>query len=176
MLAVYPSYEFMEHVIQYMPKRPSILVEDEETRINDIMDKLKNRGKLLVNAVAGGKLTEGIEIRGREGESMIKAVLVAGIPYPQPDDYIKASMKKLAERIGSDKAWKHIYLDTAITRIKQAVGQAIRSLEDRALIVLADNRYIKPQILKRLDIKINRVITTHEEYLKTIKCIKDYIE
>ncbi len=166
-LAVYPSYEFMLMVAQRI-RVPDMYVETPRTRIDEVVEKALASEKLLVNAVAGGKLTEGVEIT-RGGESLVKIVVAAGVPYPSPDDYLEEVMKRLSERIGRERAWIHIYLDTAAVKTRQAIGRAQRSPGDRALIVLADNRYLDPRLRKRLRTHINTVAASPRQ-LRSIIC------
>ncbi len=160
-LAVYPSYEFMLNVASHIHV-PDMYVETPRTTIDEVVEKAMASEKLIVNAVAGGKLTEGVEIV-RGGESLIKIVVVAGVPYPSPDDYLEKVLETLAERIGRNKAWIHLFLDTAVVKTRQAVGRAQRGPMDRALIVLADNRFLDPRIRKRLRLPVNRVVVSPGE-------------
>ncbi|MCD6488401.1 MAG: ATP-dependent DNA helicase [Desulfurococcales archaeon] len=174
-LVVYPSYEFMNNVISSIRGEIDMIVERENTTISTVLEVTREKRKLVVNSVAGGKLTEGIELRSRSGESLVKVVLVAGIPYPLPDDYLELSRKNLAARVGEDKAWSHLFFDVATTRVRQALGRAIRSPQDRALFILADHRYMDPRILRRLKIKVNKVIVSHREFIRVLRLVKNYI-
>ncbi len=170
MLTVYPSYDFMKCILEYMDL-DKVFIEERSTRINDVIDYCTNRKKCLVNAVAGGKLCEGIEIVDKKGRSLIKVVFIAGVPYPQPDDYVELSLKQLSLKIGRDGAWKHLYIDTAVTRTKQAIGRAVRGPSDQAVYILADNRFMDPRILKRIGLRINKIVRSRAEYMRVVKVL-----
>ncbi len=174
-LIVYPSYEFMKNVVLSITERIDMIVEKEDTTISSVVLAARERDRLIVNSVAGGKLTEGIEILSEKGESLIKTVVIAGIPYPLPDDYMELTMRNLASRIGGERAWSHVFFDTATTRVRQALGRAVRSPRDRALFILADYRFMDPRILKCLRVRVNKIITSHRGFIQALKQVKDYL-
>jgi DNA excision repair protein ERCC-2 len=80
---------------------------------------------------------------------------VVGVPYPQPDDYAQAIATEI-NKIGGSSA--DFFREIALIRVLQAVGRAVRSEEDRAVIVLADNRYVTQPLLPGLGLR-PRIIT-----------------
>ncbi|MEM1644768.1 MAG: ATP-dependent DNA helicase [Ignisphaera sp.] len=148
-LAVYPSYEVMYSVVSDL-KDENIIVEGSEP-LSELMRRMayKSSDKLLFNVVAGGRLTEGIEFVVDE-ESLVKSVVVVGIPYPQPDDYIELLKRNITTSGGSYTGY---YRDIAVARILQAIGRAIRSESDYAFVVLADKRYLYRTVLSKLHLQ-----------------------
>jgi DNA excision repair protein ERCC-2 len=126
---------------------------------------------LLVNSVAGGKLVEGVEFMDYEGNNLLHLVAVVGIPYPQPDDYTKYKLETLSKRMGRKEANNLVYLVSAIIKVRQALGRAIRSPEDRAVFILLDDRYLRRDVKELLSIKYNRVVTGVDEFKKTLEYI-----
>ena len=175
-LVIYPSYEFMHNVLSRINITAKAIVETEDTRIGDVIDYVLAHKHVLIHGVAGGKLSEGIEvIDEKTEESMIKAVIVAGIPYPQPDDYTNQLLNVIGSRVGMDKAWDHLFRDIASVRTKQALGRAIRSEVDRALYVLCDNRFMDPKVRSKLKIYYNKILTDHKQYVETLKLTSEYL-
>ncbi|HDI74610.1 MAG TPA: ATP-dependent DNA helicase, partial [Thermoprotei archaeon] len=125
-LVVFPSYEIMKPLKRLVEEKPTV-IEDEDTRIEDVIFQVRSVPKALVFAVAGGKIVEGIEIKSR-GESLISTVVIAGIPYPEPDIFSN-KLKELISMKYSNRSlgWEYAYAIPAAMKIKQAAGRAIRS-------------------------------------------------
>jgi DNA excision repair protein ERCC-2 len=170
LLAIYPSYEFMNNVAEVIKLRlrdgSQIVVEEQDTRIELIEEKVRKEKHVLINGVAGGKLSEGVEILDDKGGSLISTVFIAGVPYPQPDDYVEDQIKALSSRIGMRRAKTLFYEVTAAIRTLQAIGRARRGPNDAALIVLGDYRFMKRSLRKHLAVLGTRyrVAGSLEEY------------
>ncbi|MEM5876832.1 MAG: helicase C-terminal domain-containing protein, partial [Ignisphaera sp.] len=151
-MVVYPSYEVMNSIVSLISSDIEMITESLKP-LSQVIDEISRKEKVVVNTVAGGRLAEGIELTVN-GESLIKAVVVVGVPYPQPDDYIEFIKKDLQK-----KGYMYIeyYRDLAIMRVLQAVGRAIRSEKDYALIVLADRRYRQKKLLEKIKLNIKTV-------------------
>ncbi len=167
-LAVYPSYEVMSEIVAYLGDLESVYVEREGTRVGDVAEKLSRYPHTLVNAVAGGKIVEGVEFRDESGASLISAVAVCGVPYPYPDDYTEdfgsALRRELGEAAGS------LVMDAqAAIKAAQAYGRAIRSERDRAFIVLADRRYLKRGFKELLGIEYDAVFSDLRDLLGKLR-------
>ena len=157
-MAVYPSYEFMHSVHRYLRSEPKV-VEDSGMPVAKLYEALHREEKLLVNAVASGKLSEGIEVL-HGGRSAIHTVIVAGVPYPQPNDYVN----RVAKSFSSDE--NEFYRAVAAIRTLQAVGRAVRSEHDYALIILADSRFGSSELLKMLRLRIRFVARSLEKVVE----------
>ena len=172
-LAIYPSYDFMRNVINHLPKDISMVIEEEGTTLSEVIEEVMKKGKCLINAVASGKLSEGIEITSK-GSSLIEAVFIAGVPYPQPDDYVEELMKGLRKYLTHDESWDFVFNVTASVRVKQALGRALRYPTDRAIYVLADNRFMMPRMRQLLKLKYNKVIRDIGTYEETLRILKKF--
>ncbi len=164
-LVVYPSYEIMEKVLFYYERERERLglqtrdfVEGESTRITKVVEEvLETRTNVVIHAVAGGKLTEGVEIT-EDGRSLIGAVVIAGLPFPEPNDYTNACLERLAELYGKERAWEYVVLVPAVVKMKQAFGRALRSADDRACFFILDRRAMARKIVEKLSARL-RIIT-----------------
>jgi DNA excision repair protein ERCC-2 len=170
-LVVYPSYEVMHGVVERLPGELDVIVENPQTSLSDVEAAIGGKGDLLVNSVAGGKLVEGVEFMDYEGNNLLHLVAVVGIPYPQPDDYTKYKLETLSKRMGRKEANNLVYLVSAIIKVRQALGRAIRSPEDRAVFILLDDRYLRRDVKELLSIKYNRVVAGVDEFKKTLEYI-----
>ncbi|NOZ88597.1 MAG: ATP-dependent DNA helicase [Crenarchaeota archaeon] len=171
-LVVYPSYEFMSSIAGILSERlagrAALVVEDRSTTIDEVAEKAR-RGKTVINAVAGGKLSEGVEIVDAEGRSLIGSVFVAGVPYPQPDDYFEDQLRRLAGRMGERAARRFMFDVLASIRVRQAVGRARRGPGDRALIVLGDHRFLRRSLRELLRLRIDMVSVGLEDFRAAVR-------
>ena len=168
-MVVYPSYDFMRRVLAELGGGIDMVTESRDTSISDVARRVLERRHVLINAVAGGKLTEGVEITDERGASLLRAVMVAGVPYPQPDDLLEDFLERLSKRIGEGRAKYYAFTVTAVVKAKQALGRAIRRPGDRAVYVLADRRFFKQDIRSLMRIKYNRVVHSPEELREAIR-------
>ncbi len=157
-LIIYPSYEVMSNIVKYLRRG---FVERRDTTIEDLLKSL-NRNT-LVHAVAGGKLCEGIELT-RNGRSLISCVFIAGVPYPQEDDYVREVIRRLALKLPVVEGRDYVYNLNASIKTLQAVGRSIRSEGDSALVVLGDRRFLYKGLRKYLALRNFKLIKGLEEF------------
>ena len=140
LLVVYPSYEFMNSVLKYLNLNGTAiaLTEGVVKSLKAVRDEavkiVEGGGRVVLNAVAGGRFTEGVEIR-HNGESLIKTVIIAGVPYPNFRD---TALQDRARESGLGEAW---FEQRAVVNIMQAIGRSIRSRNDTVDIILIDERF-----------------------------------
>lgn len=167
-LAVYPSYEVMEEVVTYLGSLEEVYVETERTKVGDVEKALRERPHTLVNAVAGGKIVEGVEFRNESGMSLIESVVVCGVPYPYPDDYFEDFRSAIRREVGEYA--NDIVTDVqAAIRVAQACGRAVRSEVDRAYMVLADRRYLKRNLKSMLGIRYDAIFTEISDLISSLR-------
>ncbi|MEM0263339.1 MAG: ATP-dependent DNA helicase [Saccharolobus sp.] len=138
-LAIFPSYEFMNKVAKLIKNIPYI-VENPDISIKEVISKVKNNNKkLLIMGIARGKLSEGIEITS-DGRSLISDIVIAGIPYPPVDDYFKLRAQEIMKILKKEYDSELIKIQ-ALIAVKQAIGRGIRSPADNSIIWLLDKRF-----------------------------------
>ena len=137
-LVVFPSYDVMNQFKDVIKEFDGV-VEDEKTRIETVINEVLN-GKNYIYCVAGGKITEGVEIV-KDNHSMIKSIVMVGVPYPVPDDYQKRRSEKIMKKIGRGDVFRYAVHTPALVLTKQAVGRGIRFPSDKNIIVLMDRRF-----------------------------------
>ncbi len=174
-LVVYPSYEVMHSIVERLPEDIDMVVENPQTSLGDIESAIMEKGDILVNSVAGGKLVEGVEFVDYEGNNLLHLVAVVGIPYPQPDDYTRQRLEALSRRMGGKEANKLVYLVTAMIKVRQALGRATRSPEDKAAFILLDSRYLRRDVRELLSIRYDRVVVGLEEFKRALEHIGKHI-
>lgn len=103
----------------------------------DVLEDSKQAGRrILLAGVFGGRLSEGIDYHN----GLLDAVACIGIPNPPPSIHQKALRTYIEERFGRANAWRYASTQPAVNAILQAMGRPIRSIADRALILLLDKR------------------------------------
>ena len=99
---------------------------------------------------------------------MIKAVFVAGLPYPQPDlmlrDYMQAIAKRLGRNIEND-----LYTIMAVIRVRQAIGRSIRDPQDRAMIILGDRRFLARNVREVIRLKYHYVVFNINDFISVVE-------
>ncbi len=112
-----------------------------DNQIRDLYDKRDGGMKVLLAGVFGGRLSEGIDYAG----NILDAVICVGIPIAPQSVPQKALREYIEKKHGSGKGWKYGAIQPAVNSVLQGMGRAIRKVEDRAFILLLDNRLLNGQ-------------------------------
>ncbi|GAB6148286.1 ATP-dependent DNA helicase [Stetteria hydrogenophila] len=174
-LAVYPSYDVMREVVERLPVDIDLVAENPSTDLAGVRRRILENPGILVNAVAGGKLVEGVEFTDYEGRNLLHTVILVGVPFPQPDVYTREYQQALAARLGRSKARFYAYEIQAYIRAAQALGRAIRSPSDRAVYILLDHRYLQRRLKLLLKLRYNRVVGSPDELANVLEKVKAVI-
>ncbi|MEZ0290341.1 MAG: ATP-dependent DNA helicase [Sulfolobales archaeon] len=169
-MIVYPSYDFMKSVIRYIEDLESDLVETQETTFSDFLERVLSARDLAMHIVAGGKIAEGIEFV-ENTVSLVKAVFIAGVPYPQPDDYVNELIRRGSARISDIEFRDFIMNNEAYIRTAQAIGRAVRGPSDRALVVLGDRRFLSRKLRGLLELNRFRIVKNLSEFRQTVDLV-----
>ncbi len=159
-----PSYKFLNDIMEdlYLPNKKKE-IESREWSKQDIsalkanLKESKNFGNrsIVLAGVFGGRLSEGVDYAG----GILDTVICIGIQNPIPNLLQKAYSKYIKDKFGQGNFWRYANSQPAINTILQAMGRPIRSMGDRALIVLLDRRNIERTyaICYPPDIRMNQV-------------------
>ena len=149
---ILPSYKDME---AYRSLFPEAFFENARPNVLDEVKKLSDGS--IIFGVAGGKLSEGIEVLNEEGESRIKSVFIVGLPIPEyKDPYLDRVIEVVSARAGKDPnnfKWTVLY-EKAIIKVKQAIGRAIRGPNDSATIYLIDRRFTYKNVMEKMGLEV----------------------
>jgi len=140
-IVFYPSYSLMEKISSrigpaadgrsvYFEKRAM----DQGDFMKVVSDFKLSKGESLLHAIAGGRVSEGIDFPGEEMELAV----LAGIPYPKPTAKQRALEHFCELRFG--KGWDHAVKAPTGRKVQQAIGRLIRSETDRGVAVILDKR------------------------------------
>jgi len=141
-----PSYKLLNEFIdnEGWPNRLVIKEKSDwkKSEIDQIIPDLekyrKNKQKILLAGVFGGKLSEGIDYNN----NILDAVICIGIPVPPPSIFSDALKEFLETKFGRNKGWLYGSMQPAVNSVIQAMGRPIRSSKDKAFIVLLDSRHL----------------------------------
>jgi DNA excision repair protein ERCC-2 len=146
-LAFFPSFQFRDAVVAKLPPGgPRVLLQLPGMPAQPILKKLaQNRGgTLLVCAVAGGVLAEGVDYPGE----LAIGVFVVGPSLPAVS-LEQELIREYYER-QHGQGFDYAYLFPGLGRVVQAAGRALRTPEDRAALVLLCRRFSEPMYRERL--------------------------
>jgi DNA excision repair protein ERCC-2 len=145
-IVFYPSYATMEKVsskTRLPPEGRSVYFENREMDQAELMDEVRkfklSTGQALMHAIAGGRVSEGMDFPGSEMELAI----IAGIPYPKPTARQRALQHFCEIRFGN--GWDHAVKAPTTRKLEQAIGRLIRSESDRGVAVILDKRAVRFQ-------------------------------
>jgi ATP-dependent DNA helicase DinG len=98
--------------------------------------------RLTPNAVlfATSSFWQGVDVQGEQ----LSCVIIDRLPFAVPSDPVVAARVKAIDAAGGN-AFFHYQVPSAVITLKQGFGRLIRSLHDRGLLVLLDNRILKKQ-------------------------------
>jgi ATP-dependent DNA helicase DinG len=98
--------------------------------------------RLTPNAVlfATSSFWQGVDVQGEQ----LSCVIIDRLPFAVPTDPVVAARVKAIDASGGNAFFQY-QVPSAVITLKQGFGRLIRSLHDRGLLVLLDNRILKKQ-------------------------------
>ena len=96
--------------------------------------------RITPNAVLFGTSSfwQGVDVQGEQ----LSCVIIDRLPFAVPSDPVVAARVKAIDRSGGN-AFSDYQVPSAVITLKQGFGRLIRSLHDRGLLALLDNRILK---------------------------------
>lgn len=139
-----PSYAMLNEVIleghfrgaRLMAESRDWTKGDLDQIVDTLLEEKRNGRKILLAGVFGARLSEGVDYHS----GALDAVACIGIPNSPPSVLSKSLKTYAEERFGRNLAWRYTVSQPAVNAILQAMGRPIRSIGDRALILLLDRR------------------------------------
>jgi len=98
--------------------------------------------RLTPNCVlfATSSFWQGVDVQGEQ----LSCVIIDRLPFAVPSDPVVAARVKAIDADGGNAFFQY-QVPAAVITLKQGFGRLIRSLHDRGLLVLLDNRILKKQ-------------------------------
>jgi Rad3-related DNA helicase len=146
-MVFFPSYGYMENVLSYMPvlenvrilTQTSVMSEEEKEDFLNAFQRQDGQGTLIGMCVMGGIFSEGIDLRE---DSLIGAVVVGtGLPQVCNSQEI---LKNYFDR-EMENGFAYAYMYPGFNKVLQSAGRVIRTVNDRGVILLLDERFLTGQ-------------------------------
>ena len=139
-----PSYALLNSIVaeahfsgvRMMVEDRNWTKQDLDQVVETLLEEKKSGRRILLAGVFNARLSEGVDYHS----GALDAVACIGIPNSPPSVLSSALKAHAEERFGRNLAWRYTVSQPAINSILQAMGRPIRSIGDRALIVLLDRR------------------------------------
>jgi ATP-dependent DNA helicase DinG len=98
--------------------------------------------RLTPNAVlfATSSFWQGVDVQGEQ----LSCVIIDRLPFAVPSDPVVAARVRSIDQAGGNAFFQY-QVPSAVITLKQGFGRLIRSLHDRGLLCLLDNRVLKKQ-------------------------------
>ncbi len=143
------SYRMLEEIVVdgYWPTHRMAVEEKNwskrvvDAKISELYNARDGGTRVILAGVFGGRLAEGVDYSG----NILDAVICVGIPVAPQTVPQTALREYIDKKHGRGKGWKYGVLQPAVNSVLQGIGRAIRKTQDRAFILLLDNRLLTDQ-------------------------------
>ena len=148
-LVFFPSYQYMEAVKQQLEERTESCFSwrlqeshmTEAQREEFLLEFERERTQSFVGlCVLGGIFSEGIDLKEERLEGAI--IVGTGLPMVCTEQEI---LKKYFEEQG-ENGYDYAYQYPGMNKVMQAAGRVIRTAGDRGVILLLDDRFLRPEV------------------------------
>lgn len=151
-MAFFPSYQYMKAVerclaeekFDWIVQESHMSEQEKETFLGAFEQKYgreqegRQEKSLVAFCVMGGVFSEGIDLKG---DQLIGAVIVGtGLPMVCTEQTILKDYFDQDKKQGFDFAYQY----PGMNKVMQAAGRVIRTMEDRGVILLLDERFLRP--------------------------------
>ena len=142
-LALFPSYRFLDEVRAHLPAlggRRVLRPSDRSTELerNSVLSAMKDGGApVVLLTVSGGAFAEGVDYPGE----MLQAVVVVSPALPMVRFEQERMRRYFEERF--ERGFEYAYVIPGMTRVVQSAGRLIRSATDTGVVVLACRRFLQ---------------------------------
>ncbi len=144
----FPSYMMQEKILEersWIPWGIETIVErrmmskDLVAKSVERLHNYRNKNqRCILIGVLGGKFSEGVDYP----DNILETVICVGLPLAPPSARQDALKSYYEARFGNILSWRYTSSQPAVNSLMQAIGRPIRKSEDRALIILLENRLL----------------------------------
>lgn len=141
----FPSYAYLKQVSQcFMMNYPDIALQIQDSSMNEeqkqaFLMMFHTASTITAFCVLGGMFSEGIDLKG----DTLLGVGIVGVGLPQINN--EQNMVRDYFNKEAIDGYAYAYVFPGMNKVLQAAGRVIRSLSDRGVILLMDERYTTPQ-------------------------------
>ena len=136
---LFTSYAQMNEMYQrLLPQLDYPMLRQGDAPKSALLDEFR----MTPNAVlfATSSFWQGVDVQGEQ----LSCVIIDRLPFAVPSDPIVSARVKAIDADGGNAFFQY-QVPAAVITLKQGFGRLIRSLHDRGLLVLLDNRILKKQ-------------------------------
>ena len=149
-IAFFSSFDYLEQAVgEFCARHPSIPTWQQGRRMDEaereaFLARFAVDGCGVGFAVLGGSFAEGIDLAG----TRLIGAFVATLGLPQLNSVNEELRRRLDGEFGA--GYDYTYLFPGIRKVVQAAGRVIRTLSDRGVLHLIDDRFARPEVLRLL--------------------------
>ena len=149
-MAFFPSYKMLNDVYETamelgLLQGVKVVCQtahlSEEKREDFLEEFRSNSEPVLGFCILGGIFSEGIDL---VGDYLIGAAIV-GTGLPMVCNEREIQLNYFARR--ENKGFEYAYLYPGMNKVQQAAGRVVRTMEDKGIILLLDERFVSQQVV-----------------------------
>ena len=149
-IAFFSSFDYLEQAAdEFAARHPQVPTWRQARRMDEsereaFLARFAVDGKGVGFAVLGGSFSEGIDLVG----TRLIGAFIATLGLPQFNPVNEEFRRRLDTAFG--EGHDYVYLFPGIRKVVQAAGRVIRTLTDRGVVHLIDDRFSRPEVLRLL--------------------------
>ncbi|MDT2675927.1 ATP-dependent DNA helicase [Enterococcus dongliensis] len=170
-LVFFPSFQYLDQVAAYFHEvYPEITIQIQGTKLSEVEREAflasfdERPEKTMIGfCVLGGIFSEGIDLVG----DRLIGTIVVGVGLPQINHEQELIKEYYDEK--QNRGFSYAYQLPGMNKVIQAAGRVIRTMSDRGIILLLDQRYTNPHYQNLLPINWSdrKVVYNSEDINKT---------
>jgi ATP-dependent DNA helicase DinG len=136
---LFTSYSFMHQVYEHLlgDLEFPMLLQGSAPK-NALLEEFRMTPNCVLFATSS--FWQGVDVQGEQ----LSCVIIDRLPFAVPNDPVVAARIKAVDENGGNAFFEY-QVPSAVISLKQGFGRLIRSLHDRGLLCLLDNRILKKQ-------------------------------
>ena len=148
-MVFFPSYRYMEVVEQILHERydgsfrwqmqTKRMTEEEREEFLALFEE-KREQSFVGLCVLGGIFSEGIDLKAER----LEGTIIVGTGLPMVCSEQEILMQYFADQ--GENGYDYAYQYPGMNKVLQAAGRVIRTAQDRGVILLLDDRFLRPEI------------------------------
>ena len=148
-MVFFPSYRYMEVVEQILDERydgsfrwqmqTKRMTEEEREEFRALFEE-KREQSFVGLCVLGGIFSEGIDLKAER----LEGTIIVGTGLPMVCSEQEILMQYFADQ--GENGYDYAYQYPGMNKVLQAAGRVIRTAQDRGVILLLDDRFLRPEI------------------------------
>ena len=149
-LAFFSSFDYMKSVADWFAQRhPQIALRQQVRGMKEAeqvayLARFQPASREIAFAVLGGSFAEAIDLPG----DRLVGAFIATLGLPQVNPVNEQMKRRMHTCFGS--GYEYAYLFPGMQKVVQAAGRVIRTLDDRGVIYLIDDRFSRPDVRRLL--------------------------